>query len=249
MPWFLTAFSLGKGNSCPCLRSLPPPSWKSSAACCRERLHKAERRSESFMRNLLSWVHPGFSVFAGPPVEAAALTSLESQARYITRPALAMDALQKLEDGNLALETPPDPRTGATAITLDPLEWIHRISSHIPDPGRHCQRLYGAYSNRARVTRSSAVGETADSAAEAGAERDNSDFSREVRSTWARLLRKIFEVDPLLCSCGARMRIVSFITEPRVVDRILRHRESERCKTKDPFEPRAPPDARTRSRQ
>jgi hypothetical protein len=48
-------------------------------------------------------VHPGFAVFAGSPVEAAAFTSLESQARYITRPVLAMDALQKLDDGNLAL--------------------------------------------------------------------------------------------------------------------------------------------------
>ena len=38
-----------------------------------ERLHRAERLSESFMRNLLSWVHPGFSVFAGPPVDAAAV--------------------------------------------------------------------------------------------------------------------------------------------------------------------------------
>jgi hypothetical protein len=53
---------------------------------------------------------------------------------------------------------------------------------------------------------------------------------------------KIFEADPLLCPCGGRMRIVSFITDPRVVDRILRHRESERCKTQDPFETRAPPD-------
>jgi hypothetical protein len=34
-----------------------------------ERLHRAERLSENFMRNLLSWVRPGFSVFAGPPVE------------------------------------------------------------------------------------------------------------------------------------------------------------------------------------
>jgi len=91
------------------------------------RLHQAERLAESFMHNLLSWVNPGFSVFAGPPVEAAALTSLESQARYISRPALAMDALQKLDDGRLALETPPpDPRTGATLLALDPLEWIHR---------------------------------------------------------------------------------------------------------------------------
>ena len=63
---------------------------------------------------------------------------------------------------------------------------------------------------------------------------------------WARLLRKILEVDPLLCACGARMRIVSFMTDPRVVDRILRHRERERCQTKDPFEPRAPPDGRAR---
>jgi hypothetical protein len=37
------------------------------------------------------------------------------------------------------------------------------------------------------------------------------------------------------------MKIVSFITEPRVVDRILRHLESQLCKSRDPFEPRAPP--------
>jgi hypothetical protein len=45
------------------------------------------------------------------------------------------------------------------------------------------------------------------------------------------------------------MRIVSFITDPRVIDRILRHRESERCKANDPFEPRAPPRLRARTLQ
>jgi len=207
-----------------------------------QRLHRAERLSEGFMHNLLSWVHHGFSVFAGPPVEAAALASLESQGRYITRPALAMDALRKLEDGYLALETPPDPRTGATLLVLDPHEWIHRISTHIPDPGSHCQRFYGAYSNRGRIV---CAGEPADSpgaGAPAPEARDNSDSSREARSTWARLIRKIFEADPLICAaCGARMRIVSFITDPRVVDRILCHRKSERCKAKDPLAPRALP--------
>jgi hypothetical protein len=213
------------------------------------RLHQAERLSESFMQNLLSWVHPGFSVFAGPPVPAAEIGSLGSQARYITRPALGMDALHKLDDGRLALETPPDPKTGATSIVLDPLEWIHRITAHIPDRGRHCQRFYGAYSNRARVDVSSADGRSTDSMAKTHSQQDNSDSSREARSTWARLLRKIFEIDPLVCSCGARMRIVSFITDPRVVGRILRHRESGRCKAQDPFEPRAPPRAAASSPQ
>jgi hypothetical protein len=186
------------------------------------RLHKAERLTESFMQNLLSWVHPGFSVYAGAPVQAAEMASLESQARYITRPAVAMDSLQRLDDGNLLMDTPSDPRTGATSITLDPLEWIHRLTLQIPDPGRHCQRFYGAYSNRARVPAPPADGQSPASPAANYSEKDNSDFSREARSTWARLIRKIFEADPLLCSCGARMRIVSFITEPRVIDRTPR---------------------------
>jgi len=94
-----------------------------------QRLHRAERLSETFMHNLLSWVHPGFTVFAGPAVEADALASFESQGRHITRTALAMDALETLDDGMLLLETPPDPRTGATQVVLDPLEWIHRITT------------------------------------------------------------------------------------------------------------------------
>ena len=123
-------------------------------------------------------------------MEAAALASLESQGRYITRPALAMDALEKLEDGSLSLETPPDPRSGATRLTLDPHEWIHRITAHIPDPGSHCQRFYGAYSNRGRIV---CAGEHAGSPGAPAAEaRDNSDFSSEARGTLARLIRKIF---------------------------------------------------------
>jgi hypothetical protein len=52
-----------------------------------------------------------------------------------------MDALEKLDDGNLTLETPPDPPTGGTRVALEPLEWIRRITAHIPDPGSHCQRF------------------------------------------------------------------------------------------------------------
>jgi hypothetical protein len=132
-------------------------------------------------------------------------------------------------------------RSGATRLILDPLEWIHRITTHIPDPGNHCQRFYGAYSNCGRVVFANAAGDSADPGGQADEARDNSDFSREARSTWARSVRKIFEADPLTCACGGRMRIISFITNPRVIDRILRHRQSGRCKTADPFEPRPPP--------
>jgi hypothetical protein len=104
-----------------------------------ERLHRAERLSETFMHNLLSWVHPGFSVFAGPPVDGAVLGSIESQSRYITRPAPAMDALEKLDDGTLSLKTPPDHglrlfRTFACRSTSDRNLMTSEESGEIP-PG------------------------------------------------------------------------------------------------------------------
>jgi hypothetical protein len=145
--------------------------------------------------------------------------------------------------GKVTVRAISHPRTGATSIELDPLEWIHRITSHIPDPGRHCQRFYGAYCNRSRIRVGPAEAETVSAPAAKLLKSDNADFSNEARSTWARLIRKIFEADPLLCRCGGRMHIFSFITDPRVIDGILRHLKSPRSKAQDPFEPRAPPDA------
>ena len=58
--------------------------------------------------------------------------------------------------------------------------------------------------------------------------------------SWARLLRRILEVDPLLCArCGVEMKIVSVITEPKVVDAILLSLSRGACR--DPFAERAPP--------
>jgi transposase len=42
----------------------------------------------------------------------------------------------------------------------------------------------------------------------------------------AEMIRKVYEVDPLVCpKCGGRMKIVAFLTEYAVVDRIIRHLE------------------------
>jgi hypothetical protein len=232
------------------------PSLDTAAVCelfrrlLLRRLHQEERLSERFMDNLLSWVHPGFSVFAGEPVPAEDAGQLERLARYVTRPPLAADSLRRRDDGLLQITTPPDPRTGSTVRLLDPLDWIHAVTAHIPDRGSHCVRYYGALANRARARQgfgkqqrsSTATGETA--SAESASE-----FARQRRASWARLIQRIFEADPLLCRCGAEMKIVSFITDPRVVDRILRHLESQACRARDPFEPRAPPQASGNSLQ
>ena len=39
------------------------------------------------------------------------------------------------------------------------------------------------------------------------------------------MIRRIYEADPLLCECGRKMRILSFLTDPPVVNKILKHVE------------------------
>ena len=46
---------------------------------------------------------------------------------------------------------------------------------------------------------------------------------RQLRKCWAALIRRVYEVDPLLCVCGATMRIVAVITERSVITKILAH--------------------------
>ena len=44
------------------------------------------------------------------------------------------------------------------------------------------------------------------------------------RRGWAEMIRKVFEVDPLLCPrCGGQMRIIAFLSDYTVVDRIINH--------------------------
>ena len=68
-------------------------------------------------------------------------------------------------------------------------------------------RYYGEYSSVARARRRGEKVEDEASAATtllpSAAER------RRLRRAWAQLIRRIYEVDPLTCRCGAQMRILS----------------------------------------
>jgi len=45
-----------------------------------------------------------------------------------------------------------------------------------------------------------------------------------LRRCWAELLRRVDEIDPLLCpKCGSQMKAIAFITEPQVIRGILDH--------------------------
>ncbi len=70
-------------------------------------------------------------------------------------------------------------------------------------------------------------------------DRDHSPDARALRRSWAQLIKRIYEVDPLVCpSCGGEMRIIAFIIDHDVVDAILRHLAKAEARS-----PRGPPGA------
>jgi hypothetical protein len=89
------------------------------------------------------------------------------------------------------------------------LDFLAEVTQHIPDKGEHLIRYYGWYSHRHRGIREKRrrVGE---------AESENLSIDRSAveaqksaaegarpgsMSTWAMLIKRVYEVDPLECPC------------------------------------------------
>jgi len=220
-------------------------------------LRRAERLSKSGHEHLLSWAHSGFSVHGGQRVDASDAQGLERLGRYVTRPALATGAVTLRDDARVEVATPPDPRTGAASVVLDVLDFVHAVVTQVPDAGKHLVRYYGAYAHkfrgRVRAAAAAISPPATPDASETTATRRDADAEPVVpaepgspealrRSSWARVLQKVFEVDPLLCArCGTPMKVVAWITDPVVIERILAHRK--RAGLESPFDARGPPDA------
>jgi hypothetical protein len=101
---------------------------------------------------------------------------------------------------------------------MDYLEFIARVTSHIPDKGQVTVRYYGLYANAHR-------GKVRKAGLAAFPLRIVEEELRRIPSKgWAAIIRKVYEVDPMLCpKCGGAMKVVAFLTEHAVVDRIINH--------------------------
>ena len=78
---------------------------------------------------------------------------LEDTAAYLVRNPLSLKKLVYLDGQQAVLyRSRMNPSLGRNFEALDPLEWLARMSDHIPDPGQHRTLFYGEYSSRVRGT-------------------------------------------------------------------------------------------------
>ena len=208
-------------------------------------------RNEPFVKGPLCADHDGFSLHAGVRVPAGDRRGLEHLARYAGRPAIAASRLVLLEDGRVAYSLKKRWKDGTTAVVMAPEVLIERLLALVPRPRRHLVTYHGvlgpAAGLRSRVVPRLDEGEGMDeaerSASPAAADDEEGERSptailaqrrgrrrivphapqvRGRRYPWAELLRRVFEVEALVCPhCGGRRRLLAAVTAPESIARVL----------------------------
>jgi hypothetical protein len=101
-------------------------------------------------------------------------------------------------------------------------QWLELLCKHIPDRYEQLVRYCGWYSSRsrgARAARTAVSTNPASTVTEA-----LSEYAQRAKAAWARLIRKVYESDPIECpKCKGPMRVIALIEDPVVVRAILTH--------------------------
>jgi hypothetical protein len=174
---------------------------------------------------LMNWRHSGFNVFCGPRIQPGEEKAMENLARYIIRASFSQERMTYIPDESKVVYKSKDAKEERT---FDALEWLAAMASHVPNKGesfdlealdRQMVRYYGYYSNVSRGKRKLRNEDELIPSI-----MDPEEPSMAHKRNWARLIQKIYEVDPLTCAkCRGRMRIIAFIEDPEIVKKILKH--------------------------
>ncbi|MBN2034679.1 MAG: transposase, partial [Deltaproteobacteria bacterium] len=172
--------------------------------------------TEELVSMVMKWRHSGFNVFCGDRIQPGDDKAMENLARYIVRASFSQERMTYIPEESKVIYQSKD---GKEEKIFDALEWLAAMCSHVPNKGEQMVRYYGYYSN---VSRGKRKKENQDEWIPFILESDDS--SKERRKNWARLIQKIYEVDPLTCPrCSGKMKVISVIEDQDVIKKILKH--------------------------
>ena len=187
----------------------------------------------------------GFSLHAGVRCAMNQRKELEHLCRYITRPAIANERLTRNKDGQIVLKLKTPYRDGTTHIIMSPLEFMQRLAALVPRPRLNLIRFHGVLAPNAKLRAEIIPGSKKNKSNASDTNDDVPPSPASVRISWARLLKRVFEIDIERCPhCGGNMKIIAALLEKATITKILDHlglpaRAPPRAPAQifDPFEP------------
>jgi hypothetical protein len=174
--------------------------------------------SQTVVSQITSWKHSGFSVWVGPQARPADTDARLFISEYVNKAQVKMNRIEILDtDSGSVVRYHKDEHTFRD---FTPLQFLAQLSAQIPNRWEQCVRFFGEFSARTRGRRRKL----------AAAQQQEPNLKlplpeapskKKASASWARLIRKIYLVDPLECpKCQGPMRIIAFITKPTELKRI-----------------------------
>ena len=189
--------------------------------------------------NLLSWRNSGFSIDNSVILYPHDDKAKEALAQYLARYSVSLEKIvYEPVKGKVLFHTKYNKYFKENLKVFPAEEFISELVQHISPPRMRLIRYYGLYSSRSRqkwkewkhVSRHAPDGWKEAHLYHAPDEEKGDVTESEIpvslsgNSIWAKLIAKVYEVDPLVCTkCGGEMKVVAVIMDPVEVKKILRH--------------------------
>ena len=171
----------------------------------------------------------GVNVHAGTVIDGRDRRRLERLCRYMGRPPVCEERLERLDDGRVRYGFKSAWKDGTHAIVLDPLDFIARLCALVPPPRFHMLRYHGVFAggsgDRQRIVprpggpqgkpRQLPLSETI-------LVPPPEPPAAPSRHPWAWLLQRVFAADVAVCplpGCKGEMRLVERATTPEAIAR------------------------------
>jgi hypothetical protein len=168
-----------------------------------------------------------FDLHAATAVPSNDKNGLEHLLRYILRPLIPGERLSILENGNVQLKLRTPWSDGTSHLVFEPLEFLGKLAAIIPKPQVNTIIYHGVLAPNAKLRKTIVAYACGKTETGLSSTDDKSPkISKPVRKyySFAELLLRVFQIDITKCSkFGGRMKIISVIKDPQVIEKILIH--------------------------
>jgi hypothetical protein len=190
----------------------------------------------------------GFNVHAARTLHGADHAQVERFCRYLARPPIAQDRLERLEDGRVRYRFKRAWKDGSTAVDLEPFDLLARICALIPPPRFNMVRYHGVLSAhaklRAEVVPTPPEPEPDPLQLQAELPRCVEPDESPRRKPWAWLLEHVYLHDVSVCPrCQGPTTWLEVATEPSAIDQAMADHGLAPHRARPPPPTRLPPEA------